>query len=101
MALVKLPFKSLGALEDRFLEVRREKRLADQFRREFLHWLRTTKPYLESHDPQEHVQRFSKTFKGPMRKAREEGYREGRRIAREEQEASRTKLAPRDGNPTD
>ena len=100
-ALVKLPIKSLGAVENRFLEVRREKRLKDQFKRKFLHWLRTTKPHLESHDPQEHVQRFAKTFKGPMRKAREEGYREGRRIAREEQEASRTKLAGRDGKTMD
>ncbi len=100
-ALVKLPIKSLGALEDRFLEVRREKRLKNQFRREFLHWLRTTKPHLASHDPQKHVRRFADIYKTPFRKAYEEGYREGRRIWREEQEASRTNLAGRDGNTTD
>ena len=100
-ALVKLPLKSLETLESRFWEAQYPKTLADELKREFRDWLRTTKPYLDSHDPQEHVRRFAKTFKGPMRKAREEGYREGRRIAREDQEASRTNLAGRDGNTTD
>ena len=99
-ALVKLPLKSIQELDDRIWDLRREKRLADQFRREFLDWLRTTKPYVVSHDPQEHVQRFSKTFKGPFQKAREEGIREGRRIAREEREAAKTNIAGREDGDT-
>ena len=97
-ALVKLPIKSLGALEDRFLEVRREKRLKDQFRRKFLHWLRTTKPYLDSHDPQEHVRRFSEIYKGPILKAYEEGYEEGREESRRNRAAALAKSTRHDGN---
>ena len=76
-ALVKLPIKSLGSLEDRFWDVQREKRRADQYRREFLHWLRTTKPHLGLHDPQEQVQRFSEIYKTPFLKAYEEAYQQG------------------------
>ena len=76
-ALVKLPIKSLGSLEDRFWDVQREKRRADQYRREFLHWLRTTKPHLGLHDPQEQVQRFSEIYKTPFLKAYEQAYQQG------------------------
>ena len=62
-ALVKLPLKSLQELDNRLWLARREKRLADQFRREFLHWLRTTKPHLDLDDPQEYVSRFAGKFK--------------------------------------
>ena len=51
-ALVKLPLKSLETLESRFWEAQYPKTLADELKREFLDCLRTTKPYLDSHDPQ-------------------------------------------------
>ena len=100
-ALVKLPIKSLQEFDNRLWIARREKRLKDQFRREFLHWLRTTKPHPDSHDPQEHVNRFDGKFEWPILNAYEEGIIEGHRSAREEKEAPRTKFASRDRNTTD
>ena len=81
-ALLKLPSKSLGALEDRFWEARYPKNTANHFKRAFLEWLRTPNPPIVSHDPQEHVRRFSEIHKTPFLKGYEEGYRQGREEAR-------------------
>lgn len=77
-ALVKLPLKSMQELDNRLWLARREKRLADQFRREFLEWLRTTKPNPDAHDPQERVRLFARKFKWPILNAYEQGRRDER-----------------------
>ena len=97
-ALVKLPLKSLETLESRFWEAQYPKTLADELKREFRDWLRTTKPYLDSHDPQEHVRRFSEIYKGPILKAYEEGYEEGREESRRNRAAALAKSTRHDGN---
>ena len=94
-ALIKLPLKSIQDVENRFWEAQRGKDLDDQFRREFLNWLRTTKPHLGPHDPQERVQRFSETFKGPVREAYEEGYGAAREEMRRSESANRAKSTDR------
>ena len=77
-ALVKLPIKAIGELEGRYWKGQREKQDADRFKREFLNWVRTTEPHLDSRDPQEHVRRFSESYKTPLVKAYEEAYQQGR-----------------------
>ena len=95
-ALVKLPTKSLEALVDRHWKGQREKHLADQFRREFLNWVRTTKPHLDSSDPQEHVRRFSESYKTPLIKAYEEAYQQG--VAQGLAEVRRERATAREHN---
>lgn len=95
--LVKLPIKSLSALEDRFCEARYSKNTADQLRRAFLEWLATTKPHLDSPDPQEHVRRFSEIHKTPFLKGYDEGYREGGEAARRNRATQRAQPTENNG----
>ena len=98
-AIVKLPTKSLGALEDRFWDARFEKRFAERFRHEFLDWLRTAEPYLESHEPRKLVQHFAKLFDDPIQMAYERGVQAGREELRNEQANARggQNRLPKDG----
>ena len=97
-ALVKLALKSLETLESRFWEAQYPKTLAEELKRGFRDWLRTTKPYLDSHDPQEHVRRFSEIYKGPILKSYEEGYKQGREESRRNRAAALAKSTRHDGN---
>ena len=97
-ALLKLPVKSISELDHRFWEKRHRKHRADQFRLGFLGWIRRINPPDGRENPSKYVRIYAQNNKGPLLEAYEKGLEEGRRIAREELKASRTKLTGRDGN---
>ena len=99
-ALLKLPIKSLSAIDDRFRNRRIRKSRAVQFRRQFLEWLWRTTPSEVCDDPLKLVLQYHREHKGPLLEAYEKGFERGRQLLREQQGRHRSENN-RNGNQDD